>query len=78
MSVLKNYVVLYRIESIMSVCDAPFGFQCYAEDSDHAEEQCLDAYPDCDVVWVWQGPEGVGIRPALEDYWTVSDFNLPN
>jgi hypothetical protein len=66
---MKNYVVLYRIESIMCALDEPFGFQCHAEDSDHAEEQCLNAYPDCDVVWVWEGAEGVGMQPALDDYY---------
>ncbi len=66
---LKNYVVLYRIESIMTPLDAPFGFQCYAEDSDHAEEQCLNAYGDCDVVWVHESTEGTGMNQALDEYW---------
>jgi hypothetical protein len=70
---LKNYVVLYRIESVMTALDAPFGFQCYAEDTDHAEEQCINAYPDADVVWVWQGEEGVGMQPALDDYYAVGE-----
>lgn len=52
---LKEYCVLYRIESIMSPADVPFGFLCHAEDTDHAEEQCLNAYPDCDVMWVGEG-----------------------
>ena len=70
---MKNYVVLYRIESVMSPLDEPFGFQCYADDTDHAEEQCVNAYPDADVVWVWQGQEGVGMGPALQDYWGDSN-----
>lgn len=70
---LKNYVVLYRIEPIMTALDEPFGFQCYAEDTDHAEEQCINAYPDADVVWVWQGAEGVGMQPALDDYYAVGE-----
>ena len=64
-----NYVVLYRIEAIMSPLDSPFGFQCCAADADHAEEQCLNANPDGSVVWVWQGREGVGMQPALDDYY---------
>lgn len=68
---MKNYVVLYRIESIMCLTDAPFGFQCYAEDTDHAEEQCQNAYPDADIVWVWQGPEGIGMGAALDSYWAL-------
>jgi hypothetical protein len=67
---MNNYVVLYRDEKVMSPMDAPFGFQCYAEDTDHAEEQCANAYPDCDIVWVWMGEEGVGMQPALDDYYT--------
>lgn len=49
---MKTYMVLYRIESIMTPLDAPFGFKCMADDADHAEEQCENAYPDADVVWV--------------------------
>lgn len=30
-------------------------FNCMAEDGDHAEEQCLDAYPNCSIVWVNEG-----------------------
>ena len=49
---MEQYTVLYRIESIQAPSDHPFGFMCWAEDADHAEEQCLNACPDCDVVWV--------------------------
>jgi len=69
---MKEFIVLYRQESVMTAVDAPFGFRCSAEDSDHAEEQCMNAYPDCDVVWVWEGGD---MRDALDDYWNVSDFN---
>jgi hypothetical protein len=65
---LSNYVVLYR-EPEMFPLDAPLGFQCWADNAGHAEEQCINSYPDCDVVWVWEGPEGVGMQPALNDYW---------
>ena len=66
---LKNYVVLYRIEEIMSPLDEPFGFQCFAEDADHAEDQCLNAYGDCNVVWVHQSSPNTGMTEALESYW---------
>ena len=69
---MNNYVVLYRVEAVMSPLDSPFGFQCWAEDAEHAEEQCLNAEPDAGIVWVWQGPEGVGIQPALDDYYESS------
>lgn len=65
---MKNYVVLFRNPD-MKPLDSPLGFQCWAEDVDHAEEQCLNSYPDCDLVWVWQGAEGIGIQPALDDYY---------
>ena len=63
---MNGYVVLYRIESMMSPFDAPFGFVCQADDGDHAEEQCLNAYPDCGVVWVVEGDD---YREALKEYW---------
>ena len=67
--IMRNFVVLFNDVDSSPVED-PMGFQCYAEDSDHAEEQCENAYPGCDVVWVWCGPEGVGAEPALKDYFT--------
>ena len=70
---MKNYVVLYRRNDIQSPLDEPFGFQCWAESTDHAEEQCLNADPDADIVWVWQGKEGVGMQPALDEYYGISD-----
>lgn len=30
-------------------------FECQADNGDHAEEQCLNAYPDCKVLWVNRG-----------------------
>jgi hypothetical protein len=52
---MKEYIVLYRIEKIMAPTDGPFGFACHADDEDHADEQCINAYPDADVVWVYEG-----------------------
>jgi len=66
-----TYVVLYRT-NYSAVTDPPFGFRCEAEDIEHAEEQCLNADPDCDIVWVW---EGDSYQDALDDYWNVSDFD---
>lgn len=48
---MKTYTVLYR-DSYDYTMTAPFAFICQADDTDHAEEQCLDAYPECDIVWV--------------------------
>ena len=30
-------------------------FNCLADDADHAEEQCVNSYPDCEVLWVNEG-----------------------
>ena len=65
---MKSYTVLYRIESVMSPIDAPFGFICDAENTDHAEEQCLNAYPDCDVMWV---ANGNSYNAALDIFWSA-------
>ena len=67
---MNTYIVLYRIESIMGPLDAPFGFVCRAGDADHAEEQCLNAYPDCAPVWCAQGDD---YSAALEEYWTTTE-----
>jgi hypothetical protein len=69
---MNTYIVLYRQESVRTAVDAPFGFRCSADDSDHAEEQCINAYPDAGVVWVWEGDD---MQNALDDYWNVADFN---
>jgi hypothetical protein len=33
----------------------PQAFWCSAEDTEHAEEQCLNAYPNCIISWVNPG-----------------------
>lgn len=71
---LNNYVVLYRNDDIQSITEEPLSFQCYAKNVDHAEEQCRIAEPYSDIVWIWEGPEGVGARPALDEYYE-SSFN---
>lgn len=63
---LRKYMVLYRVESIMCPTDQPFGFECCAEDTGHAEEQCTNAYPDCDVVWV---TEEMDYLASLQNYY---------
>jgi len=62
---LKDYVVLFILRDNPLMVE---GFLCSAEDSDHAEEQALDAYPDCDVVWI---EEGTDWRGAQERYWNT-------
>lgn len=48
----------------------PLAFVCEAEDTEHAEEQCENAYPGCVIAWVAQTPD-VGI--AYYDYWGSPD-----
>jgi len=45
---LKPYTVVYRDDPL----SVPEGYFVQAEDSDHAEEQTLDAYPGADVLWI--------------------------
>jgi len=49
---LTQFCVVYRDAGY-----APFrlGFNCWAKDADHAKEQCLNAYPSCEVIEVNEG-----------------------
>ena len=62
---MQPYVVLYRDQALLPF-DSPCAFMCQADDSDHAEEQTLDAYPDAEIVWVAQT---ANVDEALADYW---------
>lgn len=62
---MQPYVVLYRDQALLPF-DTPFAFICQADDTDHAEEQTLDAYPDAEIVWVVQTAD---VDAALLDYW---------
>jgi hypothetical protein len=68
---MNTYVVLYR-EVGSNPLDAPLGFRCEAEDADHAQEQCENAWPDCDVVWV---VETDALNVALDDYYFGDDLD---
>lgn len=46
---MKEFVVLYR-EQEAQAQEAPLLFQCHADDIYHAKEQCLNAYPGCDIL----------------------------
>ena len=60
-----SYIVLYRPKDSKPI-DEPLGFKCSADDTEHAEEQCRNAYPDADIVWVWGGDS---LDAALTDYY---------
>lgn len=63
---MQPYVVLYRREDLMKSYDAPFAFQCMAEDTEHAEEQCLNDDPAADIVWVVATND---CNAAYDNYW---------
>ena len=65
---MQSYIVLYRREDIMAFADPPFSFGCWAEDTEHAEEQLLNAEPDADIVWVVQTEN---VQKAYNDYWNT-------
>lgn len=49
---MNRYTVIYVIE------DEGINWQFFnttADSPDHAEEQCLNAYPSCKVLWVNEG-----------------------
>lgn len=60
---LDPWVVLYRGINAR-LFDPPLAFACRAEDGDHAEEQCMNAYPRCCVVWTHLGD----VEDAYKDY----------
>lgn len=75
----RHYIVLYRREDIMAPADPPFAFKCMAENTEHAEEQCLNAEPDADIVWVVDTDD---VQAAYADYWNtpagfIDDINDP-
>ena len=61
--ILDPWVVLYLDDSLL-LLDPPLVFVCRAEDGDHAEEQCVNAYPQCEVVWTYLGD----VDDAFKDY----------
>jgi len=68
---MNTYLVLYRNNNL-GFLEPPFGFRCQAEDTDHAEEQCLDAEPDAELVWVVETDD---YQEALEHYYYWEEDN---
>jgi hypothetical protein len=62
---MQKFIVLYLNDSLKSA-DAPLAFSCDAEDGDEAQEKCENAYPDCEVVWVFEGNDS---QAAYSSYW---------
>lgn len=65
---LLEFVVLYR-PTKEDWLATPEGFLCSADDPDHAEEQCINAYPDADVLGVYEGHD---FDQALHDYFAAA------
>jgi hypothetical protein len=72
---MEKYMVLYRQSEVMTELDDPFGFECMADDPDHAEEQCLNAYGDGDIVWVGLNQS---YKEALDDYYFNDKYLYDN
>lgn len=69
---MNHYIVLYRDNG--ATISVPEGFKCQADDGDHAEEQCQNAYPNCTIVWVHEGYAYSMLDHALEDYYTTGSW----
>lgn len=61
---MTGFTVLYR-EADGTGFETPLTFICQADNGDHAEEQCLNAYPGCDVLSVEDTDDA---NEALERY----------
>lgn len=62
---MKAYTVLFRDLGSAYNPDEPSVFLCKAKDSEDAQEQCTDTYPNCDIVHVTTNPPSIAYR----EYW---------
>ena len=60
---LEPWVVLYR-DADAPPLEEPLAFTCMAESIGHAEEQCVNAYPGCSIVWSSKGASPTATREA--------------
>lgn len=65
---MNKWHVIYKEKDAFGSFDFDI-FRCRAEDMDHAKEQCLDAYPDCQIVWadIEENPE-----ETIKNYLSIS------
>jgi len=64
---LEDYtVLLFEDDTLRSWSNHPITFVCQAEDTDHAEEQAENAYPNGVIVWAVRTNEP---KVALADYY---------
>lgn len=65
---MTPWIVFYRDDSLGPI-DPPYIFKCtHADTYEHAEEQCTNAEPNAEIVWVY---EGGNIQDAWKDYWAI-------
>ena len=64
-------MILYRNNGLTDI-EEPLGFLCSADNVEHAEEQCLDAEPDADIVWVC---ESLSYCDTIDNYYNTDDEN---
>ena len=50
---MEKYAVLFRDDTTSDYTTEPLCFLCQADDLEHAEEQCENSYPNCEIVWVY-------------------------
>lgn len=62
---MKKFTVLYQNPEL-PLAAPPLHFHCDAEDGDHAEEQCENAYPQSTIAWVAQTDD---LQEALNEYY---------
>jgi hypothetical protein len=72
MTTLKPYCVIHR-DNGASLFEAPEVFLCQADDSDHAEEQTVNSYPNSDILWISENPDP---KKALPEYYASNDHCL--
>lgn len=60
------YIVLYRTPGWDDLADHPLAFRCMADDTDHAEEQLVNAEPRAVVLWAVITDD---VEVALDDYY---------
>jgi hypothetical protein len=58
---MTRFTVIF-VERSHRLMEAWQFFQCMADDTKHAEEQCLNAYPMASILRVNEGPEPKGKR----------------
>jgi len=75
--VMKNYLVLYRIQAMTIPVEEPLGYQCWAEDADHAEEMCRRAHHNCSVLWACECAVDTTTQQVVQMYYASERKQAP-